>query len=45
LLFCGFYILGCLRWQIGGSLPSVISFIGHKHLLGGGLLLFKFFLS
>jgi hypothetical protein len=40
LLFGGFYILGCLRWWIGGSLPSIISFAGYKHLLGSSLLLF-----
>jgi hypothetical protein len=40
LLFAGISVMGCLRWRITGSLPSVISFVGHEHLLGGCLLLF-----
>jgi hypothetical protein len=45
LLFASISIMGYLRWRITGCLPSVISFIGHEHLLGGYLLLFYFLLS
>jgi hypothetical protein len=40
LLFASISVMGYLRWRITGSLPSVISFVGHEHLLGGCLLLF-----
>jgi hypothetical protein len=45
LLFAGISVKGCLRWQITSCLPSVISFAGHEHLLGGCVLLFKCLLS
>jgi hypothetical protein len=45
LLFAGISVMGYLRWRITGSLPSVISFAGHEHLLGGCVLLFKCLLS
>jgi hypothetical protein len=45
LLFAGISIMGCLRWRITDCLPSVISFVGHEHLLGGCLLLLYFLLS
>jgi hypothetical protein len=45
LLFAGISIMGCLRWWITGCLPIVISFVGHEHLLGGCVLLFKCLLS
>jgi hypothetical protein len=45
LLFAGISVMGCLRWWITGCLPTVISFVGHEHLLGGCLLLFYFLLS
>jgi hypothetical protein len=45
LLFAGISVMGCLRWQITGCLPSVISFVGHEHLLGGCVLFFKCLLS
>jgi hypothetical protein len=45
LLFAGISVMGCLRWRITGCLPSVISFVGHEHLLGSCLLLFYFLLS
>jgi hypothetical protein len=35
LLFAGISVMGCLGWWITGCLPSVISFVGHEHLLGG----------
>jgi hypothetical protein len=44
LLFAGISVMGCLRWQITGCLPSVISF-GHEHLFGGCALFFKCLLS
>jgi hypothetical protein len=40
LLFVGISVMGCLGWRITGCLPSVISFVGHEHLLGGCFLLF-----
>jgi hypothetical protein len=45
LLFTGISVMGCLRWCILGCLPSIISFVGHEHLLGGCVLLFKCLLS
>jgi hypothetical protein len=45
LLFAGISIMGFLRWQITGCLPSIISFVGHEHLLGGCFLLFYSLLS
>jgi hypothetical protein len=45
LLFDGISIMGCLRWRITGCLSSVISFVGHEHLLGGCVLLLKCLLS
>jgi hypothetical protein len=45
LLFAGISVMGWLRWRITGCLPSIISFVGHEHLLGGCLLFFYFFLS
>jgi hypothetical protein len=45
LLFAGISVKGCLRWRITGCLPSVISFVCHKHLLGGCVLFFKCLLS
>jgi hypothetical protein len=40
LLFAGISVVGCLGWWITGCLRSVISFVGHEHLLGGCFLLF-----
>jgi hypothetical protein len=45
LLFAGISVMGCLRWRITGCLPSVISFVGHEHLLGSCILFFKCLLS
>jgi hypothetical protein len=45
LLFAGISIMGYLRWRITGCLPSIISFVGHEHLLGGCALFFKCLLS
>jgi hypothetical protein len=45
LLIAGIFVMGCLRWRITGCLPSVISFVGHEHLLGGCVLFFKCLLS